>query len=79
MTKSSRASPVMPSSLPAQFAPAEILWERGAVVVLKEFEFLFAIVEDFEKEHPAELFEALGVAVGSGVLAHDVLDGFDEV
>ena len=56
-----------------------MLWERGAVVVLKEFELGFAVVEDFEKEHPAELFEALGVAVGSGVLAHDVLDGFDEI
>ena len=49
------------------------------VVIAQEFEFLFTVVEDFEKEHPAKLFEALGIAVGAGVLAHDVLDGFDEV
>jgi hypothetical protein len=49
--------------------------ERGAVVVAQELQFLFAVVEDLEEEHPAELFEPLGVAVGAGVLAHDVLDG----
>ena len=27
----------------------------------------------------AKLFEALRIAVGAGVLAHDVLDGFNEV
>jgi hypothetical protein len=35
--------------------------------------------KDLEEEHPAELFEPLRVAVGAGVLAHDVLDGFDDV
>ena len=49
------------------------------VVVAEELQFLLAVVEDLEEEHPAELVEALGVAVGAGVLAHDVLDGFDEV
>ena len=33
---------------------------------------------DHEEEHPAQLTDALGVAVDAGVLAHDVLDGFDE-
>src|SRR5690349_23761058 len=37
----------------------------------------FPIVEDLEKEHPAELLEPLHVAVRAGVLAHDVLNGFD--
>ena len=59
--------------------PAQMLRQRRLVVVAQEFELLFAVVEDLEKEHPAELFEALRVAVGAGVLAHDVLDGFDEV
>jgi hypothetical protein len=36
-------------------------------------------VDDFQKEHPAELGEALGVAVDAHVLAHDVLNGFDGV
>jgi hypothetical protein len=53
--------------------------ERGAVVVAQQLQFLFAVVEDLEEEHPAELFEPLGVAVGAGILAHDVLDGLDEV
>ena len=59
--------------------PAQVLRERRLVVVAEEFEFLFAVVEDLQEEHPAELLEALRVAVGAGVLAHDVLDGFDEV
>ena len=79
MTKSSSASPVMPSASVAQVGPAEVLRERRLVVVAEEFELLLAVVEDLEEEHPAELLEALGVAVGAGVLAHDVLDGFDEV
>ena len=79
LTKSSRASPVMPSASAAQCGPAEVLRERRLVVVAEEFEFLLAVVEDLEEEHPAELVEALGVAVDAGVLAHDVLDGFDEV
>ena len=59
--------------------PAQMLRERRLVVVAEQFEFLLAVVEDLEEEHPAELFEALRVAVGAGVLAHDVLDGFDEI
>jgi hypothetical protein len=49
-----------------------------AVVVLQEFEFLILVVDDLEEEHPAQLADALGVAIDAGVLAHDVLDGFDE-
>ena len=59
--------------------PAQMLRERRLVVVAEQFELLLAVVEDLQEEHPAELFEALGVAVGAGVLAHDVLDGFDEI
>ena len=39
--------------------------------------FFLALVEHFEKEHPGELAEALGIAVDAVVLAHDVLDGLD--
>ena len=35
--------------------------------------------ETARRANNAELLQALGVAVGAGVLAHDVLDGFDEV
>ena len=60
-------------------APVEVLRERRAVVVLHQFEFLVLVVDDLEEEHPAELGDALGVAVDADVLAHDVLDGFDGV
>ena len=59
--------------------PAEGLRDGGLVAVAEEFELLLPVVEDLEEEHPAELLKALGVAVGAGVLAHDVLDGFDDV
>ena len=38
---------------------------------------IWEVVEDFQEEHPDELREPLGVAIDAGVLAHDVLDGFD--
>ena len=60
-------------------APAQVLGERRPVVVVEELELLLAVVEDLEEEHPAELLEPLRVAVGAGVLAHDVLDGLDDV
>ena len=45
---------------------------------MREFEFLILIVDDLEEEHPAQLADALGVAIDADILAHDVLDGFDE-
>ena len=59
--------------------PAQVLREGGLVVVAKEFELLLAVIEDFQEQHPPELLQPLGVAIGAGVLAHDVLDGFDDV
>ena len=56
-----------------------MLRQRRLVVVAQEFHLLLAVVEDLEEEHPAELFQALRVAIGAGVLAHDVLDGFDDI
>ena len=41
------------------------------------FKLLVLVVNDLEEEHPAELGDALGVAIDAGVLAHDVLDGFN--
>ena len=79
LTKSSRASPVMPSASAAQLRQRRCFGQRGLVVVAQEFQLLLAVVEDLEEEHPDQLLEALGVAVDAGVLAHDVLDGFDEV
>jgi len=59
--------------------PSEFLGQRGFVVVAQDFHLLFAVVEDLQEEHPAELSEALGITIDTSVFAHDVLDGFDEV
>jgi len=48
-------------------------------LVTDELQFLLPVVEDFEENHPAELFDALRVTVGAGILADDVLNGFDDV
>ena len=58
-------------------APLVFLRDRRAVIVPRQFEFLILIVDDLEEEHPAQLADALGVAIDAHVLAHDVLNGFD--
>jgi hypothetical protein len=40
--------------------------------------FLLLVVEDFQKNQPDHLADALRVTIDAYVLAHDVLDGFDE-
>ena len=59
-------------------APLAALGERRGVALPRQFQVQILIVDDLEKEHPAKLPDALGVAVHAGVLAHDVLNGFDE-
>ena len=79
MANSRRASPGDALGVGGPGAPAEMLGEGRAVGVVEEFELGLAVVEDFQEKHPAELGETLGVAIDTGVFAHDVLDGFDEV
>ena len=69
----------MPSGSAAQVRHWSFLRERRAVVVLHQLQLLVLVVDDLEEEHPAELGDALGVAIDADVLAHDVLDGFDGV
>jgi len=59
-------------------APAQVVGNRRLVGVVQDFELGFLIVEDFQEEQPGELGNALRVAIDAGILAHDVLDGFDE-
>jgi len=59
-------------------APAQRLGDRRPVAGLEQFQFAVLVVDDLEEEHPAQLADALGVAVDATVLAHDVLDGLDE-
>jgi hypothetical protein len=37
------------------------------------------IVDNLEEKHPAQLTDALRVTIDAAVLAHDVLDGLDDV
>ncbi len=59
-------------------APAQVLGDGAFVVVAGEFEFFFQRVKHLEEQQPGELADALGVAIHARVLAHDVLDGFDD-
>ena len=60
-------------------APAGVCWDGRAVVLVHQLELLVLIVDDLEEKHPAELGDALGVAIDAGILAHDVLNGFNGV
>ena len=60
-------------------APPELLRDGRAVAVLHQLQLLILVVDDLEEKHPAELRDALGVAIDAGILAHDVLDRFDGV
>jgi hypothetical protein len=58
-------------------APAQARGDRRLVAVLQQLLLRLVVVEDLEEDHPDELADALRVAVDTGVLAHDVLDGLD--
>ena len=60
-------------------APLELFRDGRAVAVLHQLQLLVLVVDDLEEEHPAELGDALGIAIDADILAHDVLDGFDGV
>ncbi len=60
-------------------APLELFGDNGGVVFADDLELLILLIEDFKEEHPAELFQTLGVARDSLVLVpHDVADVFDD-
>ena len=56
-----------------------MFWQWRFVAVPQELHLLFTVVKNLQEKHPAELLQALRIAIGAGVFAHDVLDGFDEV
>ena len=58
-------------------APAQPFGD-GRDVARADLVLLFFIVENLQEQHPDELRDALRVAVHARVLAHDVLDGFDQ-
>ena len=58
-------------------APAQVLRQRGFVVVFDEFQLSLAVIENLEEKHPYQLADALSIAIDTDILAHDVLNGFD--
>jgi hypothetical protein len=52
--------------------------QRAFEVVCGEFKLLLKRIKHFEEQKPSELRDALRVAIHATVLAHDVLDGFDD-
>lgn len=58
-------------------APLQMFRNRGAVVVFGDLQGLVLVVDDLEEKQPAQLREALGIAIDTHVLAHDVLDRLD--
>ena len=58
--------------------PAKAALKRGAIVGNREFPFLLFVVKDFEEEKPANLADALSIAVNADILPHDVLNDLDE-
>ena len=58
--------------------PVEFLGDDGLVTVTDEFELLVLVIEDFEKEQPAELLQPLSVARDATVLPHNVAHVFDD-
>ncbi len=59
-------------------APAKSAMQRRAVAGLCQLPLLFLVVEDFQEQQPADLTDALGIAIDAYIFAHDVLDGLDK-
>ena len=58
--------------------PAAGLGDDGHIIVLGPFPVLFLGIIDLEKQHPGNLFNALGIAVDAGIVAHDVAQAFNK-
>ena len=58
--------------------PAETARQRRLVTGHGELPLLFLVVEDLQENQPDQLADALGVAIDADILAHDVLNGFDQ-
>ena len=58
-------------------SPLEVLGDRGLVAVDLQLGLDFEVAVDLEEQQPAELADALRIAVDTCVLAHDVLKRLD--
>ena len=58
--------------------PAETARQRRLVAGHGDVPLLLLVVEDLQENQPDQLADALGVAIDADILAHDVLNGFDQ-
>jgi hypothetical protein len=58
--------------------PAETAGQRRFVAGHGELPLLLLVVEDLQENQPDHLADALSVAIDADILAHDVLNGFDQ-
>ena len=58
--------------------PAETAMQRRLVIRHGDVPLLFLVVEDLQEDQPDQLADALGVTIDADILAHDVLNGFDQ-
>ena len=58
--------------------PSARVGNDGSVARFVEFPVALLHVVHFEKEHPRNLLDALGIAIDAGVIAHDISDSFDK-
>ena len=59
-------------------APAQMIRERGFIFVFQQLKLILPVIEYLQKEHPDKLTDALGIAVNADILAHDILNGFND-
>ena len=58
-------------------APLQFFGDYRLVVIIQEFHFGILVVDNLERNHPAQLFNALCIARNTLVFSHDVLQGLD--
>ena len=52
--------------------------QRRLVIRHGDVPLLLLVVEDLQEDQPDQLADALGVTIDADILAHDVLNGFDQ-
>ena len=55
-------------------APTAVFRDKGCIVVFVELPIVFFFVVNFQKEHPCDLFDSLGIAIDTCIITHDVSD-----
>src|SRR5262249_52649067 len=57
--------------------PASAFRDRRDVFSVKQLTLLVLVVDDLQKEHPAELRNALSIAIHACILSHEILNSLN--